>query len=637
MNNGLNAFIKILEKEGEIIRIKEFVDPMLEITEVTDRISKSVINNKALLFEETGSRFPLLINSLGSEKRICLAFRRDSLDGLESELENLFQKLLSPKKSLWDKLKMLSHLKEFSRWMPVKSGFRGKCQQVVHKEPDLGIFPVMKCWPADGGRFVTLPVVHTVDPETGIPNAGMYRMQVFGKSLTGMHWHRHKTGAAHYLKYRNLGKIMPVSVTLGGDPVYTYAATAPMPENMDEYMLAGFLRRHPVKLVKCLTNDLYVPEDADIVIEGYIDPSEDLIKEGPFGDHTGFYSLADNYPRFHVTCITHREDAVYPATIVGIPPMEDAWIGKATERIFLTPMRLSIIPEIADLDLPFSGVAHNIAIVKIRKNYPGQAVKVMHSLWGAGQMMFNKFLIISDGDIDIHDYKSLAAEGFKRFKPGYCLHFAKGPLDILDHSSSFFAYGSKVGIDLTSPLEGELEGEKQPDHIPDSSDSEAGELNLPFVRGIEDLSKKLQIPVIILSVEKSNNYRKEKLVEKLRTDYPNKGTKLFLLLDCGTDLTDLFTLVWLTGSNVDPSRDISVIESGTSSFALIDATMKIHPYDRFPREWPNLVISDQETIRSVDSKWEKLGLGKLIPSPSLKFGNMVKNEGAVSSVPTADL
>ncbi|MDX1285495.1 MAG: menaquinone biosynthesis decarboxylase, partial [Draconibacterium sp.] len=375
----IQSFIKALEGQGELIRIRDFVNPDLEITEITDRFSKLNEGGKALYFENTGTEFPLLINALGSEKRISLAFRRNSIAELEKEIEKLFKDLMSPKENLWDKLKLLPKLKDVSKWMPKKVKGKGTCQEVIMSDPDLGKLPVLKCWPADGGPFITLPGVHTVDPETGAPNLGMYRMQVFEKNLTGMHWHRHKTGANHFEKYKKMGKKMPVSVALGGDLIYTYAATAPMPENIDEYLLAGFLRKKPVKLVKCLTNDLYIPEDSDFVIEGYVDPEEDFIWEGPFGDHTGFYSLADWYPKFHITCITHRKDAIYPATIVGIPPQEDAYIGLATERIFLSPIRMTMVPELKDMTLPVAGVAHNFTIAQIEKTYPGQAVKVMNS------------------------------------------------------------------------------------------------------------------------------------------------------------------------------------------------------------------------------------------------------------------
>ena len=295
-----------------------------------------------------------------------------------------------------DKLRALPLLAGMSRWFPRTVSGRGECQQVVQTgaEASLAALPILKCWPADGGRFVTLPMVNTVDPQTGVRNVGMYRMQVFDDHTTGMHWHIHKTGARHYDAWKRSGRRMPVSVALGGDPAYTYAATAPMPDNMDEYLLAGFLRRRPVKLVKCVTNDIYVPADCDFVIEGYVDPAEEKAVEGPFGDHTGFYSLEDRYPLFHVTALTRRRDAVYPATVVGIPPQEDACIAQATERIFLAPIRMALQPEIRDMTMPEAGTAHNIAVVSIDSRYAGQAVKVAQSLWGAGQMMFNKYMLV---------------------------------------------------------------------------------------------------------------------------------------------------------------------------------------------------------------------------------------------------
>jgi 3-octaprenyl-4hydroxybenzoate decarboxylase (EC 4.1.1.-) len=273
----------------------------------------------------------------------------------------------------------------------VKSG-KGECQEVVMTNPDITKLPVITCWPKDGGPFVTLPVIHTKDPNTKTRNVGMYRMQVFGPTLTGMHWHKHKVSARHFNEYKKLKKRMPVAVALGGDPVYAYSATAPLPENVDEYMLAGFLRKKRVELVKCITQpEIEVPADADFVIEGYVDPEDELIWEGPFGDHTGYYSLPDWYPRFHITAVTHKKNAVYPATIVGIPPQEDAWLGKATERIFLAPIKMTMVPEIVDMDMPVEGVFHNLVIARINKEYAGQGQKVMNAMWGAGQMMFNKY------------------------------------------------------------------------------------------------------------------------------------------------------------------------------------------------------------------------------------------------------
>ena len=304
----------------------------------------------------------------------------------------------------------------------------------------------------DGGRFITLPMVHTIHPVTGKKNIGMYRMQILDRNHTAMHWQLHKTGAAHFEAWKKTGRKMPVSVTLGGDPAYAYAATAPLPENINEYILAGFLRKRKVRLVKCITNELYVPDDADIVIEGYVDTEEELVMEGPFGDHTGFYSLADLYPVFHVTCITHSKNAVYPATVVGIPPMEDAWLIKATEKIFLSPMRLVIQPEIEDLHMPDSGVAHNLAVIRIRKTYPGQGKKVINSLSGAGQMMFTKYLIVVSGDTDIRDYSKLLISVCRNTDLRSDLLFTSGPLDVLDHSAETFSLGGKLGIDATQKI-----------------------------------------------------------------------------------------------------------------------------------------------------------------------------------------
>jgi 4-hydroxy-3-polyprenylbenzoate decarboxylase len=402
-----------------------------------------------------------------------------------------------------------------------------------------------------------------------------------------------------------------------------------MPENMDEYLLAGFLRKKPVQLVKCLTNNLYVPEDADFVIEGYVDPAEDLIWEGPFGDHTGFYSLADWYPKFHVTCITHRKNAVYPATIVGIPPMEDAYIGLATERIFLTPIRMSMVPELKDMTLPVAGVAHNFTVVKIDKSYPGQAVKVMNSLWGAGQMMFNKVLVVVDADINIHQPDELAKAFAKNFNPAYSLHFSKGPLDVLDHASGKFAFGSKLGIDLTTPLPEESSGEPTFNFSKEEVDVNKL-MSIPEITGSYDIRFAFSLPVLLLTVKKDSEFNKFKLAEQLlQTDELHHFMAVVYFND-GADLTDLFTLMWLLGGNLEPDRDVSVLDSKTGkTVVFVDATFKTGKHDNFKRDWPNVVTLNRETIDKVDKLWPELGLGEFLPSPSLKFLPLVKGEGAV--------
>jgi 4-hydroxy-3-polyprenylbenzoate decarboxylase len=626
---GLADFIHTLEKEGELIRITEFVDPVLEITEVTDRFSKSRGGGKALLFENTGTPFPLLINAFGSEKRMGLALSRGTIHDIEKEMEELIRSFSVPRETVKDKIRMLPLLKEVSSWIPRRIPKKGKCQEVVLNDPDLGLLPVLQCWPADGGRFITLPAVHTRDPESGMPNVGMYRMQVFDARKTGMHWHTHKTGAHHFQKYKKAGQRMPVSVTLGGDPVYTYAATAPMPENMDEYILAGFLRKKPVRLVKCLTNDLYVPEDADMVLEGYIDPAEDLVWEGPFGDHTGFYSLPGYFPAFHITCITHRKNAVYPATIVGIPPMEDAWIGKASERIFLTPMRMAMIPELLDMELPFAGVSHNLAVVKIEKSYAGQAVKVMNSLWGAGQMMFNKILIVVDQKTNIHTYPELLNVVFGSFDPSTSLQFSRGPLDILDHASSQYAVGSKVGIDATSPWDVEKTEKKNNDSLKDPFDPSVLK-EIPEIKEYNNLKNSMNIPVCIIAVSKKPDFRKETLEKTLKKYNAWSSFKLLVMVDSGVNIQDLFTVVWLATGNLDPQRDISVLALPNGIATLLaDATVKTSQNDLFKRSWPNVVVSDPTTIGKIDRKWSSLHIGEFIPSPSLRFRSLLKGEGAV--------
>jgi 4-hydroxy-3-polyprenylbenzoate decarboxylase len=626
---GIASFIKALEEKGELIRIKDFVSPELMITEITDRFSKQSGGGKALLFEDTGTEFPLLINAFGSDKRMATALGRNSLHEIEEEIEELFSFLMQPRDSIIEKFKLLPYFKKVSSWLPKKLNRRGKCQEVVIDNPDLGELPVLKCWPADGGRFITLPCVQTMHPETGTTNVGMYRMQVIGKNITGMHWHRHKTGASHFEKYKTRGEIMPVTVVLGGNPVYSYAATAPMPENVDEYLLAGFLNKSPVKLVKCLTNDLYVPEDADFIIEGFIDPSEELIVEGPFGDHTGFYSLTDHYPAFHVKCITHRLDAVYPATIVGVPPMEDAYIGKATERIFLKPLRMAAVPELKDMDLPFAGVAHNLAIIKIAKSYPGQAIKAAHSLWGAGQMMFNKILIVADEEVNIHDYHDLTNAFNKFFDPDYSLHFSEGPLDILDHSSRKFAYGSKLCIDITRPLKEEKGEVKQAELFSYEFDVDILS-GIDEICGVKNLYKDINMPVLLLKIRKDQGVSGRKLEMKL-SEIPSLSLiKIVVLYDSEVDTDDINMVVWLLGGNIDPLRDISVVEvNGESRFVFIDATFKTPVSGSFFRDWPNVVVMDDDIIEAIDERWEELGLGEFIKSPSVKYKSLSRGKGAV--------
>ncbi|MEN6371275.1 MAG: menaquinone biosynthesis decarboxylase [Armatimonadota bacterium] len=444
----LKDFMSRLESAGELKRFKFPLNPELEITELADRAMKS--GGPALLIEKPeGSDIPVLINALGSKKRMAMALGVDDIEEIAHRIEDLMH--MEAPEGLIGKIRMLPTLVKLSASFP-KTVKSGPCQEVVLKGDDasLDIFPILKCWPGDGGKFITLPIVFSKDPETGTRNAGMYRMHVYDSKTTGMHWHAHKVGAKHYAGYERLGKRMEVAVALGGDPAITYSATAPLPEEIDEMIFAGFLRQKPVEMVKCVSVDLEVPADSEIVIEGYVDPKERRT-EGPFGDHTGYYSLADEYPVFHVTAITHKKDPVYPATIVGKPPMEDCWIAKATERIFL-PLIKSQLPEIVDMNLPVEGVFHNLAIISIKKRYPGHARKVMHALWGMGQMSFTKIMVVVDENVDVQDMKSVLWRVGNNIDPKRDVCFVEGPVDVLNHASPAQNFGSKMGIDATIKL-----------------------------------------------------------------------------------------------------------------------------------------------------------------------------------------
>jgi 4-hydroxy-3-polyprenylbenzoate decarboxylase len=613
---GLTDFIAALEKEDELRRISSFVDPVLEITEITDRVTKS--DGKALLFQNNGTDFSVLINGYGSDKRMAMALGRKNLDDIDEEITSILSDFSNNKGTLLKKLSVLPSLFRLAGFLPSKLTGKGICQQVVHKEPDLGILPILKCWPHDGGRFITLPIVHTVHPETGKTNAGMYRMQVLDKCTTAMHWQRHKTGAAHFEAWKKAGRRMPVSVALGGDPVYAYSATAPLPENIDEYILAGFLRKKRVKMVRCLTNELFVPCDADIVIEGFVDPAESLFWEGPFGDHTGFYSLADWYPKFHVTCITHSKNAVYPATIVGIPPQEDSWLAKATENIFLSPVKMTLQPEVVDFHMPDAGVAHNLVIVKIKKSYPGQGMKVINSLFGAGQMMFTKYLVVVSDDIDIRNYKELLVNIFGNVDFNKDLLFTHGPLDVLDHSADSFSFGGKVGVDATKKLVEENAGRKPVTPVNKTAISlMASKINSQDI--IRSNNLKLfdnGIPILIISVERSQDVD---VIDKVRSLFtaidPDGLIRLIITVDHTVDTSDLFQVAWQVLGNSDPQRDHYFITQHT---VLIDGTIKAYRKGGFSRKWPNIVCSDVETISAIDQKWQSLGIGVVLQSPSVK-------------------
>lgn len=445
----LRAYMQALEQRGLLKRITTEVSVELEITEITDRVVKA--GGPALLFENVrGYNMPVLTNAFATYRHMCLALQVDNLDDIGRELMQYLRPPELPS-SFLDKLKALPKLAQLASFLP-KTVRQAPCQEVIIKDPpSLRHLPVLKCWPDDGGPFITLPLVFTKDPETGQRNVGMYRMQVFDDRTTGMHWHIHKDGAEHW---RKAGDKIPVAVALGGDPAVIYSATAPLPPGIDEMLLAGFLRKEPVEMVRCITVDLEVPAHAEIILEGYVDRQETRL-EGPFGDHTGYYSLADHYPVFHLTCVTQRRQPIYPATIVGRPVMEDAFLGKATERIFL-PLARMVLPELVDMNMPPEGVFHNCVIVSIKKRYPGHARKVMHALWGMGLMMMAKLIIVVDENVNVQDLSEVMWRVFNNIDPERDLEITRGPLDALDHSSPLPHYGSKLGIDATRkwPAEG---------------------------------------------------------------------------------------------------------------------------------------------------------------------------------------
>ena len=481
--NSFREFVTQLEAAGELKRFSQPVATELEITEIADREMKKPGGGQALLFEKPTvngepSPFPLAINTMGSWRRMARSLNTGSVDTVAAELGALIK--AKPPTNFREALRLLGTAFDLRHAKPklVKSG---PCKEVIHKfdqppvsrvetwpnapdwrnplsyeakPPTLLNLPIQKCWPLDGGRFITLPCVVTKDPDTGERNVGMYRMQLYDARTTGMHWQLQKVGARHGRRYYETGNRMPVAVFLGGDPVFTFCATAPLPDGLDEFLLAGFLRKQSVELVKCETNELEVPAHADFVLEGYVDTQEPLRQEGPFGDHTGYYTLPEPYPVFHLTAITHRKDAIYPATIVGIPPMEDFYIGSASVKLFLPIFKMNF-PEIVDIALPAEGVFHNLVFVSIKKSYAMQAYKVMHGLWGMGQMMLTKYLVVVDDDVNVHNTSEVLFRLCANTDPQRDAIFTKGPADVLDHATSEIGIGTKLGIDATRKLPGE--------------------------------------------------------------------------------------------------------------------------------------------------------------------------------------
>ena len=596
--NSLRDFLARLESEGELIRIKEKVSPILEITEITDRICKSGNGGKAILFENTDdSGIPVLINAFGSKKRIAMALGVDNVEDIANDIQELIE--LKPPQNLIEKLKFLPRLFEISHYPPKVITGKAPCHEVVltGDEIDLFKFPILKCWPLDGGRFITLPVVFTKSLKERKRNVGMYRMQVYDKKTTGMHWHIHKDGASHYDEYKKAGKKMELAVVIGTDPVVTYSATAPLPYGVDELLFAGMIRKRGVELVKCKTIDMEVPATAEIVLEGYVEPNE-LREEGPFGDHTGYYSLKGDYPVFHVTAITHRKNPIYFTTIVGKPPMEDCYMGKATERIFL-PMLKSLNPEIVDMDLPWEGVFHNCVIVSMKKRYPMHARKLMTSLWGSGQMSFSKMLLTVDEAINVHDYREVASTLLNNIDIERDIYITEGTLDVLDHSSPNYIYGSKIGVDATERIEGE--DKRKEVRVSGQWSIVSGQLKekIPDIIDINIPLNDVKNRIIFISIKKDKPYHARIAAEKLfKLTNGNNSISIAVILDEDVNIKDISTVIWKLFNNTDPKRDFYFIDGKLA----IDATKKLKE-EGHPREWPPEIIMDEEIKKRIDKKF----------------------------------
>lgn len=601
----LRGFLKALEERGELRRVREPVSTYLEMSEIADRVVKS--GGPALLFENAVDprsgkphAMPVAMNLFGSRRRMAWALGVEDLDDVGNRIRGLLDVRLGG--GLMGLMSNLPKLREVAA-LPPKHVRSAPVQKVVWKgaEVDLGKMPVLTTWPEDGGPFVTLPLVITRDPIEGDLNIGMYRMQVMDRATTGMHWQRHKTGARHLENARKAGTRLEVAVALGGDPALIYAATAPLPPvpGLNEFSLTGFLRGRSIEVTRGVTVDLDVPAHAEIVLEGYVDPEEPWVREGPFGDHTGFYTLPDLYPAFHVTAVTMREDPIYPATVVGRPPMEDAYLIEASERIFLVPAQL-ILPEIEDYHMPPAGIAHNLVNVRIRKRFPGHAYKVANGLFGLGQMMFAKVILVTDEDVAVVDHRGFWQAVLANAVPGRDSQFAKGPIDVLDHASRAWSYGSKLVIDGTRKHE--EEGNTSA-FVPNE---ERAREHLPAHAEIQD-QHQFAGGFWFITTRKDRPGQGRHLGEWAARQTAARGVRLIAVLDHETDPRDFDDCIWTLLNNIDPERDVQVLDDtfGVGPVFVMDGTPKLRD-EGFTREWPKKLRMDPEVTRRVRERWPAL-------------------------------
>ena len=600
---SLREFIDRLDREGELLRIKESVSPILEITEITDRVSKQLGGGKALLFENVeGSSMPVLINAFGSSKRMNMALGVHDIEDIPKRIEQYIK--IPPPATMLDKVKLLPMLLQAAQFPPkLVNKAHPPCQEIVHlgDDIDLGAIPVLQCWPEDAGRFITFPIVINRSVDKKIRNVGLYRMQVYDRKTTAMHWHIHKDGAHFFHEFKKLGKRMEVAIALGADPASCYSASAPLPYGIDEFLLAGFIRKKSVPLVKCKTVDLEVPANAEIILEGYIDPSE-MRLEGPFGDHTGYYSQDGDFPVVHLTAITHRKDPVYLTTIVGKPPQEDFYLGRATERIFL-PLLKTQLPEIVDMDMPVEGVFHNCVIVSIDKRYPMQSRRLMSALWGLGQMSFVKTIVTVEADVNVHDYEEVARILLSTVDFETDLFFSEGILDVLNHASDQMLYGSKLGIDLTNKIEGELGyGKEDPSHAhPPAFPTQEAVIEVsPEVKAVAEI----QNSILLVALDKTLPNQGKQFIDSF-FNHPNFSTvEIVIVLEGHVDLTNISIVMWKFFNNIDPKRDFYFRDERLG----IDATQKF-PEEGYQQNWPEEIEMTAEIKTKVDIKWDNLFKG----------------------------
>ncbi len=609
MWRNLGAYLKALEARGELRRIPVPVSPELEAAEIADRMVK--MGGPALLFERVEGRdFPLVMGLFGTRERTALALGVKDLEELAERVQALLA--LEPGRGgLAALLKLLPKLGALKGFFPRRVR-RAPVQEVVLKGEAIDLFrlPILKTWPEDGGPFITLPIVITRDPETGELNLGMYRMQVLDRRSTAMHWQLHKVGRRHLEKARKLGQKLPVAVALGGDPVLAYAATAPLPPlpGVSEYNLAGFLRGRPIELVRGVTVDLPIPAEAEFVLEGYIDPEEPPVLEGPFGDHTGFYTPIEPYPRFRLTALTRRRNPIYPATLVGVPPMEDAYLIEASERLFLPAARL-VLPEILDYHMPPEGVAHNWVVLKIRKEYPGQAYKAAYGMLGLGQMMFAKVVLVVDGDTPVKPGFEALLKALPHLLPGRDTLTLRGPMDVLDHSARAYAFGGKLILDATRKLP-EEGGEVpfRPEAHPE----------LPPAPGVVAQVQWPGVWAVVLHKERPG--QAWRVAEGLLRNPQAVGIRLFFLVEA--EEVDRLTpeeVLWALLNNIDPERDARVLEGRGGPVLVLDGTRKL-PEEGFTRPWPKRVRMAPEVQARVDRRWAEYGLGDLPLRPEAWVG-----------------